>query len=323
MKKVLYFDWFSGGTEYYRLLPLNYLNGPGIQCTCSNECNITFMTLSGYDVLVLTRPTTEISLNVIKMAKDMGIKVIADFDDDVLHVDIYNPMYGPYQQTMQFTVECLSLCDEIWVTTDALKKAFRLYNKNIVVIPNAHNDYIFPVSKKRQFNTNSKVAMWRGGDSHEGDMYDIGVPEKIIEMVNENTDWTFYFIGQRFKYLEKRCGDNYIAMSGASTIQFHHMVNNLNPNVFFYPLADTLFNKGKSNISWLEATYAGAHFAGNKNLDEFSFSAIERFDELPQRIKWDQRELFKEMHEISWAYIKENLLLSTINKLREERILNI
>ncbi len=280
--------------------------------------------MAGYDAVFLERPTTYQALNIMMLAKDMHIKVIADFDDDVLHVPQSNPMYEVYQQCMSTTVECLVLADEIWVTTAGLKKSFNIYNRHIVVIPNAHNDYVFRVADKKQFNTVTKKALWRGGDSHEGDMYDIGTPELIIETINSNKSWEFIFYGQRFKYLEERCGDNYIAKSGASTIQFYKMIHKENPNIVFYPLKNDLFNQSKSNICWLEGSYAGAAFMGNCELNEFNMTGTMPISFLSEYVaKEGRQEVLQKANEVSWDYIQEHLLLSGVNKKREERLLAI
>lgn len=317
MRNILYFDWFSGGTEFYRLLPLSYIKG--ITIDRSTENNITFATLSGYDTIIICRPSSLVSLNLIKMAKDMQIRVISDWDDDCLHIDEYNPMWDTYEIERRNVMECLALSDEVWVSTEGVKKSFRLYNNNIHVIPNAHNDYVFPVKDKRPFTFNKK-ALWRGGDSHEGDMYDNGVAEKVVEMVNGNPDWEFIFIGQRFKWLEKRCGKNYIAKGGDSTVQFHKKMQSENACVGWYPLADTVFNRGKSNIFWVESTYAGSAVFGNTRLSEFNKISIGRIEELNTIIQNDSEESLKIMNQLSWDYICDNLLLSNINKLREERL---
>lgn len=327
MKKILYFDWFQSATEFYRssgVFP--YINNPNFTITRSTENNISFAILVGYDAIILERPSSQESLNIIKLAKDMHIKVIVDFDDDILHVPQSNPMYETYQHQMPTAIQCLVLADEIWVTTKGLKKAFSLYNKNIQVIPNAHNDYVYKVEDKKEFNTKELKALWRGGFSHLGDMYDIGVPEKIIETVNSNPNWQFIFLGQRFEYLEKRCGDNYIAKGGASTIQFYKMMHEENPQVVFYPLESNVFNKSKSPICWIEATYAGAMFAGNKSLYPELSTMIYSFDAMDYFIgRKGQDDMYTALqyNDMSWKYILDNLLLSNINKLRENRLLEI
>lgn len=321
MKKILYFSWFSGATEFYRtsgVLP--YIQHKGLSITRSTDTNISFATLIGYDTVIIERPSSGQSLSLIKLAKDMGIKVISDWDDNPLALDVYNPMYQTYVNEKANVLECVALSDEVWVSTEAIKSAFKLYNRNVWVVPNCHNDYLFPVKDKKQFTYNKK-AMWRGGHSHEGDIYDLGVPEKIIEMVNSNLDWTFQFLGQRFSFLEKRCGDNYIAMAGASTVQFYKMMHEENACVFFYPLADTVFNRSKSNIAFLESTYSGSAFFGNKNLPEFDHGFIEDLQFISNVFDPHHKSLYEQCNKLSWEYIQENLLLSKVNELRIERLL--
>jgi hypothetical protein len=317
MKKILYFTWFAAGSEFYRTSGVfPYIQHKGLSITSTTETNISFATILGYDTIIIERPSSTQSLNLIKLAKDMGIKVISDWDDNPLALDVYNPMYQTYVNEKQNVLECVALSDEIWVSTEAIKTAFKLYNRNIWVIPNAHHDYLFPVSEKREFTYNKK-AMWRGGDSHIGDMYDIGVPEKIIEMVNGNPDWEFSFFGQRFQYLEKRCGDNYIAKGGASTVQFYKMMHQENACVFFYPLADSVFNRSKSNIAWIESTFSGSAFFGNTKLPEYIDGTILPIEDLIV----DDEDILRFYNRVSWEYIEENLLLSKVNELRIERLL--
>jgi len=318
MKRVIYFDFWQAATEWYRLYPLDYINNPGLTIVRSTEQNVTWQLLDGFDTIVLSRPSHPLTLAIIKLAKQLHKQVIADFDDNVLIVDQFNPMYGHYVEAKKDIIDCLILCDEVWVTTAAIKQAFRLYNNNIHVIPNAHNDYIFPVSQKRKFTAN-KIATYRGGHSHLGDIYELGTPEKIISMVNNNPDWEFRFFGQRFEYLEKRCGDNYIAYSGNSdTEAFHRMMHDNNASVFFYPLANTPFNRSKSNCSWLEASYAGSAFFGNKDLPEFDKECIFSFDDYIVKVG---DETMEKLNKLSWELICDTLLVSKVNLVREERLL--
>lgn len=319
MTKILYFDWHSAGTEFYRLMPLDYIDESSLKITRSSENNLNFALINAYDVLIIERPSSPISLNLIKLAKDMGKYVITDWDDDPLHIDEYNPLYWDYQQQKHTVIESLVLSDEVWVSTNAIKNSFMFYNGNMHIIPNAHNDILFPVSQKKPFTYN-KIATWRGGQSHDGDMYDTGVPEHVIDMVNSNPEWKFEFYGQHFAYILKRVGANYSENGVASTIQFHKLMHKQNASVFFYPLANTLFNKSKSNCSWLESTYSGSAFFGNISLPEFNKAGMGEFLQLNMRLS---EAMLRDMNEVSWEYIQKNLLLSKVNELRKERLLKI
>lgn len=320
MKRILYFDWWRAATEYYRLYPLDFIDSHELVIVRSTEPNPDFKLLEAFDTIIISRATTPETLSVIKLAKRLRCRVIIDYDDDCLHLDQYNPMYLYYQQHKKSMTDCIILADEIWVSTAAVKESFRLYNKNIHIIPNALNQHDFPVGKKMPFER-KKLASWRGGYSHEGDMYDLGVPERLINMVNSNRDWQFNMFGQRFLYYEKRCGDNYVAHPGNDNfVHFQEIMQQNNSPVFFYPLSDTPFNRSKSNCSWIENTYCGSSFFANLALPEFNMPGISDLKLLNKAISEKHWGYMRKQHELSWQYIKDNLLLSTVNKIREGRL---
>lgn len=331
MRNVLYFKFYDGGSEFYRLKPLEYIDSHELTLVQTSDSNQNFQLWDNFDTFILLRPQGEAGINLIKVAKRWHKKIIIDWDDIPTVLDQYNPMYSQYEEKKATTLRCVTMADEVWVATQAIKDAFKLYNKNIHVIPNAWDDYTFPVHKKREFNYN-KVACYRAGDSHYGDIYDIGVPERIIDMVTNNPDWTFNFYGQRFHYLEKRTPENYVSYPGGWPMkEFQEMMQKTNGCIFFYPLATTPFNRGKSSCSLLEATYAGSSFFGNKDLPEFNHDFIIDFKELRDNLiglsKTKGKEskliqqILKQNHEDAWEYIKETLLVSKVNELRKERLL--
>lgn len=322
MKKVLYMtQWDSDATAYYRITPLRFLNNPDISVERKYyHGTITWEVFMGFDILFLERPSGHNDLSLIKLAKQCGLKVILDYDDDILHLDQYNPMWATYEGQKSANMECMILADEIWVSTDGVKKSFSMYNKNIQVIPNAHNDYLQAITAKKPFNEKTKKCFWRGGQSHEADVYDVA--NGIIKAVNRNIDWSFQIIGCRFIYLEQRCGNNYQPVSQMPLIQYFNHMSTGNPNILFHPLSETVFNKGKSNIAWLEGSFAGAAFFGNKNLPEFNKDCILPIDLLGYYLKNKSYEAsLSRYNSLSWELICDELLLSKVNKIREERIL--
>lgn len=317
MKRILYFDWHSDASSFYRLLPLDYLRSDSFTVTRSSERDIHFSVISGYDVIIFLRPTSEYHMSAIQQCKDQGKIVIGDWDDDVLHLNRENPMYEIYEQDKGSAVKCLKLCDEVWVATEGIRQSFAIYSSSIHVIPNAHNDTIFPVKKKKPFSYN-KMCMWRGGGSHEGDIYTKGITESIVNLINNNETWNFYWLGMRFKFIEMRVTKgNFYRNDGGSPIQFYRMMHDFNPCVFIYPLATNVFNKSKSLCSFIEATYSGAAVFGNKSLPEFNKEFIGEFSE--NILKTSMTEL-KKMNDKAWKFVQDHLLLSKVNELRLKRL---
>lgn len=327
MKTVYYLSMVEDdAASFYRtngILP--FLNSKDI--SVKNIFNVQksygWESLIGADVFIFQRPYHEYHVNLIMIAKDMGIRVICEYDDDLLNVPFHNNASVTLNEQRANIKKALSIADEVWVTTPSIKKEYRFFNKNIHIIPNAHNDYLYPINKKRKFNKDNKIAAYRGGASHEDDVYQN--INDIVEAINENKDWEFRFQGSRFNFLENRTGDNHTYTDPLTIMQFYQSYHNLNPSIAFFPLLNNVFNNGKSNISFLEATYAGAAFMGNRNLLEFNLPFIipiqNGFKEEFLKVKDDSYRL-EMLNNDSWDWICENRLLSKVNELRIERILS-
>lgn len=321
MKRVLYVNQYpEDATSYYRIHPLVYLQSKDISITkLFYGGNISWETFIGYDILFIERPSSHNDLNIIKLAKQCGLKIVTDWDDDCLHIDQFNPMWHHYEQCRATLMECIVLSDEVWVSTAGIKKSFKLLNDNIHVIPNCHNDHLHPIKNKKAFNLNTKKAIWRGGSSHEADVYEYA--DKLITNINNNADWQFQFIGFRFVYMEQKCGDNYLPVSLMPLMQYFNYIQSENPNIIFHPLSNNKFNESKSNIAIIEAAYSGAAFFGNTNLPEFNQIGVLPFNQLEYLMQ--QEDVLYKANETSWEHICDTLLLSNINKLRGERVLSL
>ena len=166
--------------------------------------------------------------------------------------------------------------------------------------------------------------MWRGGQSHMGDIYQPGTTEWIVENINDNQKWDFYWLGQKFEFIEYRVQHkNFFHHPGGPSVQFFKMMQDINPEIFFYPLTTNQFNKSKSNCSWLESTYAGAAYFGNKKLPEFDNDCILPLEFLSKSLKYNNFELLEQKNKESWELICDKFLLSKVNESRKHRLIEI
>ena len=313
------------GTSFYRLggvMPYIEKEYSNIHIKdMSHTKEIDWADYASYDVAVFQRPFILPHLKTIRMLRLMGVKVIIDYDDDLFNIPIHNPFYQNYHANQDNIKDICKEADHIWVSTKSLEDTYSKYNKSVEIVPNAHNDYLFPVDKKLPFNDKSKKVSYRGGSTHEVDVY--AHLEDWVKVINENTEHEFYFMGARFPYLESRCGDNYLIIPGTHIMDYFRNFHKLNPNLFIYTLEDNKFNQGKSNISWIEATYSGAAVIGPENMQEFIRPGIANFNgsfaPLFDKLKNDNK-VMKLMNETSWDYIKAKLLLSYVNQQRYNSI---
>ncbi len=150
-----------------------------------------------------------------------------------------------------------------------------------------------------------------------GDVYE--KYDLLLDVINNNTDFNFSFMGDRYTALEIKCGDNYHILQGLPILQYFKYFFDENSNIAIFPLMDNIFNRAKSNISFLEATYSGAAFFGNKNLPEFDLPSIFPIEELPTLMR--EYGILEKANETSWEWVCDKRLLSNVNKLRIERII--
>lgn len=270
------------------------------------------------DVLYLDRRFISGAANVIKTCKENGIKVWIDIDDDLFNFSPYHDrahLYSNPSFQKKFKDD-IAAADIVTVTTETLRKLYYPVNENIHVIPNAWNDFAFPQMALISEKTRAKPRIaWRGGSSHRRDLFTV---HKAINSHIEKANWTFYgFMPE--------CID--------PAVQFYPFMdaamffNTFQQNKSDYALValeNNLFNAGKSNIAWIEATVlAGAAciapamlpewqmpgiiaYSGEKGLnvvlDGVCLGKIDRVDAVMQ----------------SQQYIRENLRLSRVNDLRVE-----
>lgn len=306
MKHTLYYTVTPNDScAYYRINPLKRIS----HCAGLNRIP------QWYDFpqtknFVIQRPAENAELNMMLVAKNYGVKVIVDYDDDLLNWDDYNPAKGYYDNKAENIKECLKVADEVWVSTQAIKDVYSLYNKNIHVIPNA---YMWGEPEKP--NLLNRKVLWRGSPTHEVDML-LYPYEKLVK---GNEKWQFYTMGWEYTYYKLTLGDNYNWLGVVPITNFFEMIKEINPNVMMFPLVDTQFNRGKSNIAWLEATSIGAATFASM-LPEYQKPGVTDIKMLHAACEGDKVKFMRDRWEESWEYIKENLLVDKVNKLREERL---
>jgi hypothetical protein len=193
------------GTSFYRgqgVLNEIHKTDPAIQISYANiNNNFKFMDAKGFDIAFFQRPDLEPFKVAIKMLKNLGIKIILDYDDYLLKVPLNNRYHKlmsqsdtPYESNV---IECLQLADLVTVSTDKLKECFSNYNNNIIVIRNAFDDYCF---KPCESLSKKKVVVWRGGATHQPDFNHYG--DEVYKLIKNNPDFTFIFWTEMFRRRE-------------------------------------------------------------------------------------------------------------------------
>lgn len=298
----------AGAVSFYRVTgPLNALAKEHDNIMVVPLDKVCWSTFSTLDALFMHRCVTKTDIDVMNMAKIGGIPIWVDYDDNFMVIPKDNPAYDQYSKIEDLEEnmrEVLKLADVVTCTTAAMRDAlFRIYERDITILPNAFNEKFV----KREVRPRNKVILWRGSRTHLNDLV-VGI-DMVRKIYSDYPDHEWVFVGQDpWMYGHVLPQDKVFHVEGMETYKYHQFIQGLAPEFMFVPLADNEFNRAKSNIAWMEGTWAGAKVYAS-DLPEFHVPGCG----LPELgIEPDA--------EASWSYIQQNLLLSKVNEKRLEII---
>lgn len=315
---------------WYRVLPWLYLGRQNRQInitSVSNQNMQSFEAMIGaFDVLVIHCPSTKRDYDCILKAREMGVNVLVDYDDLITSVPGVNSASNYYDNpdVQENVLECYKLANFVTVSTEHLAKQFQeSFGAKPDVINNAHNDFIlgaFPTAHNEAQNGVSTI-LWRGSDTHQGDLmrYRYAIEER------ENIDWHFWGAKPDL-IVSKKWGGNLETWTHKpwrhSVPNYFQSLRLLKPQFLFVPLVDDSFNRSKSGIAWLEATYCGAICLAS-DLPEFkhAYTFTDPSDLMNVLDFIDTNSFdFTNYFANSRAIIYEKFLLSIVNQRRAEAL---
>lgn len=233
---------------------------PDIQVTVARQGDLVdHVSMEEFDICFIQRPITQATVGMIDYLKRLGKKIVLDYDDNLFAIPKCNPTYDLYndQRTQDAIKMSLGLADCVTTTTSYLADVLRKYNGNVTVIPNALDDYLF---RKSPCPVRKNVVTWRGAMGHDDDLYEFREP--IIEVMKANPDWTIKFFGC---YPPKFIRDeitNYEYQGPLDMFGYMEELRKTAAKVHICPLIDNEFNRCKSNISFIEGSWAGSICVG-------------------------------------------------------------
>jgi len=211
------------------------------------------------DVVVFQMVHTQAALDLFLAMKEASaarggkVPVLVEIDDNMLSTADYNPassVYGPGSYFRDVAVKQFRAADGLIVSTPYLKEVYSELNKNIEVVQNSLDFKVWR-GLKRAKRPGIRIG-WAGGASHEGDL-------KIVEPVVHNIlkkyrDVRFSFVHGIPDFLRGiprvECVTHFSRID-----KYPAFLAARGWDIGIAPLVDNAFNRGKSNLRWLE--YAG------------------------------------------------------------------
>ncbi len=259
----------------------------------------------------------------IQMSQDVGRKVWVDYDDNLFEVPTDNPTYSKYSasECIETVKWILSNADIVTVSTQRLAEIYGAYNKNIRVVPNAIDMDLKSMKERGTPGARNKIMAWRGSRTHQRDVFTYASSIVNTSRDQKNMDWSWHFIGDNLWFLTDSMPHTRTFITRSiGPIEYHKHISALRPAAFIVPLCDSDFNRCKSNIAWIEATFAGA-VAIAPDWPEWRHPGVllynneAQFEEAMYHVMSGRVNVANTVA-TSWDYIQEHLTLSKVNEIR-------
>ena len=278
-----------------------------------DQAQMNWSLVTQFDLVMMQRHFTKESLNLCNYIKQCNIKLWVDYDDNLFAVNPENATHALYSNPeIQANIKgILGLADIVSVPTEYLRQVYAEFNKNIVVIPNAFNDLLF---HRPELKPRTNHVVWRGPEAH---IYDLmSYSKELNQMTHDFPEWRFIFMGFSPWFL----GDttNKANVPSMDVVIYFKTMFDMAPSCLHVPLHDNAFNRAKSNIAYIEGSYAGA------------VCVVPAWWNVPGALSYTDGPSYYEairsiikgevdkavMNKMAWSYIQDCLTLSKINVQR-------
>lgn len=236
---------------------------PNIECKIGGReaSEYAWPNLKDSDLLFLQRPSLDIHKRIIELAKSCNVPVWIDYDDDLFSIPLDNPSHSTYSPPeVRFAMQrCLSLADLVTVSTPYLKeRLLSLGAQNVEVLPNAFDDTFLKRSDTlKPMSERKNVVLWRGTNTHQGDLFEF--KDAILEAHENHPETIWRFVGWNPWFITDALPKEKVATYAQMMVpDYFNLIKSIQAPIHIVPLKDNQFNRSKSNIAWLEASWAGS-----------------------------------------------------------------
>jgi len=156
--------------------------------------------------------------------------------------------------------------------------------------------------------------MWRGSNTHIGDFRTIADTLNKLDL----KDYVAHIVGDKEVFNMVKIKKQHAP--SRDLIKYHGYIQNLKPEITIVPLVNNRFNDCKSNIAWIESTWAGGITLAT-DMREWLRPGVTNYsspDEFAEKLMWliDNPGIHQRLWSESKNYINSNLYLNKWIKKR-------
>ena len=224
------------------------MNNEGMRHSLVRQCSMA-------DVIVFQKIHFRQSMELVRAIKN-GLKkpVVMEIDDDILNLppdNIASIAYRPGSDYEQHALGQMAISDAMVTTTGTLKRLYSKYNDNIHIVPNSLN--LREWSKTPARHQGIRIG-WVGSANHTGDLE--LVKGAIRRVLDKYPDVKFYCVHGVPEFFKDQPG--IVPVVDWATIDVYpSWVASFGFDIGIAPLHDNYFNRGKSNLRYLEYASMG------------------------------------------------------------------
>jgi glycosyltransferase involved in cell wall biosynthesis len=208
------------------------------------------------DIIVVMRRDLREHCAMLMAMKDLKKPVVLETDDFVHYVPPYNPgakYYPPGSEASDiWASRQFGIVDAVVTTTPGLKKLYRQLHPKIYVCPNMLDpDYWVDKYPKPKPHPGEVRIGWTGANAHWGDLRIL--KDVIPKILDKYPQVKFHFIGQLPDWWYDLRRKGRVVQHKFKTLHYYgEFIYSLGYDIGVAPLLDNLFNRGKSQIRWME-----------------------------------------------------------------------
>ena len=171
--------------------------------------------------------------------------IVYALDDLITDMDASNPCRKKIPANSRARLKyALNRCHRLVVSTDFLAETYRHFIPDIRVVPNRLEKTTWLPLQAHKRSTRKPRIGWAGGTTHQGDLV---VLKEVIEKTRNEADWVFF--GMCPEEIRPLLAEYHSLVPFA---EYPTHLAALNLDIAVAPLAQTAFNRGKSNLRLLE-----------------------------------------------------------------------
>ncbi len=208
------------------------------------------------DITVYQYFATPMGLALLRMQQDTIKKpILMELDDYAFDIPSLNPSsetFTPESEPLKVVKNQLKLSDGVIVSTPWLKEQYSKFNKCVELIPNCVDFDIWDHLKPGK--TGKKLRIGHIGAS--GHLDDKQILKDVIPEILNKYDVEFCFVGDIYypTWMTEYVKDGRIKIIGhwENIKRYPQYFKNLHFDIGLAPLKDYSFNRGKSNLRYLD-----------------------------------------------------------------------